>query len=78
LELVASRLPAYVEALGEHATWVAPAPEAPELADALVRALACCHAPERRSSAAALAARFTWQRNAALTLAGWRSILGLR
>ena len=78
LELVVSRLPAYVEALGEHPTWVAPAPEPPELADALARALACSRDHDRRSSAAALAARFTWQRNAALTLAGWRSILGLR
>lgn len=78
LELVVSRLPAYVEALGEHPTWVAPAPQAPELADALARALASARDPARRATAAALAARFTWPRNAALTLAGWRSILGLR
>lgn len=78
LALVSSRLPAYEEALGTCAQWVAPSPTAEELAGALAVALVRSREPSHAQSAQALVAGFRWERNAALTLAGWRSILGLR
>jgi len=78
LALVASRLPAYEEALGELPQWVAATPSADELGAAVARALELAHTPSHASAARGHAAEFTWSRNAALTLAGWRSILGLR
>lgn len=78
LELVASRLSAYEEALRALPQWVAATPSADELGSALARALELTHAPSRASAARAHAAEFGWSSNAALTLAGWRSILGLR
>lgn len=78
LALVAARLPAYEEALGTCAQWSAPNPNAEDLAGAISRALADSRDPSHAQSAAAVVAGFRWERNAALTLAGWRSILGLR
>ncbi|MBM3990486.1 MAG: glycosyltransferase [Planctomycetes bacterium] len=78
LELVASRLSAYRDALCALPQWVEPSPSAEELASALARAIELTHAPSRASAARARAAEFGWSSNAALTLAGWRSILGLR
>lgn len=72
---VASRLPAYEEALGELAQWVEPSPEPAPLADALAAAFASHFDPAQVAARAALASRFTWERNATLTLSALRSIL---
>ena len=78
LAIVASRLPAYEEALGQLPQWVAANPSGDELGTAIARALELAHTPAHAGAAGAQASEFTWMRNAALTLAGWRSILGLR
>ncbi|MCY3002436.1 MAG: glycosyltransferase [Planctomycetota bacterium] len=72
---VAARVPAYEEALGGLAHWVEPSPEPAQLADALAAAFASHSDPAQVAARAALASRFTWERNAALTLAALRSIL---
>lgn len=72
---VATRLPAYEEALGELAQWVEPAPQPAQLADALAAAFASHRDPAQVAARAALGSRFTWEHNAALTLAALRSIL---
>ena len=75
LALVASRVPAYEETLDALAEWVTTAPEPAELAEALARAFERRSSPADATARAALAARFTWERNAALTLSALRSIL---
>lgn len=76
--VVASRLPAFEEALGPCARWIdAPVDEldlgvlAEALAQALDDARDATHAAQRRE----LARRFSWARHAALTLDLWRQIL---
>jgi glycosyltransferase involved in cell wall biosynthesis len=78
LAIVASRLPAYEEALAELPHWVPARPSADELADALTTALARSSDEAFAQRARTHTADWSWERNAALTLAGWRSILGLR
>lgn len=78
LSLVASRLPAYEEALAELPHWVPARPSADELANALASALAQSNDEAFAQRARTHTANWSWERNAALTLAGWRSILGLR
>lgn len=74
--LVATHLPAYVEALGAHARWVDPGCGPEALAAALEAACADSRDLSLRRARAELAARFTWKRNAEGTLAAWRSMLG--
>jgi glycosyltransferase involved in cell wall biosynthesis len=76
--VVASRLPAFEEALGVHARWIDERVDAVDI-DALASALAAALDDARdihgREARRALASRFTWSRHAALTLDVWRTIL---
>jgi glycosyltransferase involved in cell wall biosynthesis len=76
--VVASRQPAFEEALGVHARWI-DAPEgsidAPALAGAIADALRDANDEPRARDRRALAARYTWSRHARLTLDAWRTIL---
>lgn len=79
--LVASRLPALVEAVGDAAAWVDGAPQgldARALADALALALEGARDPAARAARRAHAAPFTWDRHAALTIDAWTRILASR
>ena len=76
--VVASRLPAFEEALGDEAQWVANAElgDGPEpLVEALERALESAGDLFAESRRRALAARFTWAAHAAATVDVWRAIL---
>jgi glycosyltransferase involved in cell wall biosynthesis len=76
--VVASRQPAFEEALGVHARWI-DAPigevEASALADAIAGALRDAGDEQLSRARRALAAEFTWARHARLTLDAWRTIL---
>ena len=77
--VVASRLPALVEALGEHATWVDNAliDERPRtLADAIDTALGTGDDAQRKAQRLELADAWTWERNARATVAVWRGLVG--
>jgi glycosyltransferase involved in cell wall biosynthesis len=79
--VVATRSQAFVESLGEHARWIDASPrstEPSELADALELALADARDANGTRERLALAASFTWERHARLTLDLWRRILGRR
>jgi glycosyltransferase involved in cell wall biosynthesis len=71
--VVASRLPAFEEALGAAAVFVAPEEIAapPVLAAHIVRAIAT--EPAARAARRALASRFTWAASAGAHLAEWRA-----
>lgn len=78
VSVVATRAPAFVEALGEHAIWVEPPvddvqPEA--LALAIASALSCASDPAAAERRIRHAARYSWAAHAALTLRAWREIL---
>ena len=77
--VVASELPPFVEALGDEAEWVPPEAAGDELEralrTALDRALSSARDPAARDRRAALAARFSWERAAALTVEAWRRML---
>jgi glycosyltransferase involved in cell wall biosynthesis len=73
--VVATRLPAFREVLGDEAEWVALEDGEPELAAALARALDSASDPAARARRAALAAGHTWERTARLTAAAWGRIL---
>jgi len=78
LAVVASPLPAFVEALGEHSIWVGTpggAPDVEELALALERALDTAADPAAEAARRARASAFTWERSARLTLEAWERIL---
>jgi glycosyltransferase involved in cell wall biosynthesis len=78
LAVVASPLPAFVEALGEHAIWAGMptgVPDVEELALALERALASAADPAAQAVRRAHASAFTWERSARLTLEAWERIL---
>lgn len=77
-DVVSTRAPAVVEALGPHALWlegpardVAPA----ELAARVAAAIARRHDPLQRRARQALAAAYSWRRHADLTLEIWRDLL---
>lgn len=77
-DVVATPAPAFVEALGPQARWLsgpASACDPAELAASIDRALDERHDPLARRSRQALAAAYSWRRNADLTLAVWRSLL---
>jgi glycosyltransferase involved in cell wall biosynthesis len=76
--VVASRLPAYEEALGDRAELVENARvdhDSGYLAEAIDRAIAS--AADRRACAERerIAAEFTWERNARETVAAWEELL---
>ena len=78
LEVVAMRLPAFEEALGEHAHWVGREElEAGTrvVAGTLARAIDSACSAERRAARLELAAGFTWERQARETVAHWQTIL---
>ncbi|MCC6407228.1 MAG: glycosyltransferase family 1 protein, partial [Planctomycetes bacterium] len=74
--VVATELPPFVEALGEHARYVPRAVEARVLARALADELARTRDPGVRAARRAHAAAFTWDRNARATVDVWRRVLG--
>jgi glycosyltransferase involved in cell wall biosynthesis len=77
--VVASRLPAYEEALDGQAELVQNSEidhASDVLADALERAIRSAADPVACAARARLAANFTWERNARETVAAWRVILG--
>lgn len=77
-DVVATPAPAFVEALGPHARWLSRSAadcEPDELAESLGRALDARHDALARRSRQALAAAYSWRRNAALTLELWRALL---
>jgi glycosyltransferase involved in cell wall biosynthesis len=78
LPVVASRVPAFEEDLGEAAELVDPAAEEDPkaLAGAIERALDGAADPARRAARAAAAARCTWAANAAATVAVYRRLCG--
>jgi glycosyltransferase involved in cell wall biosynthesis len=76
--VVATRAPAFVEALGPQALWLdAPATEVEpaELAGRIAAALAQRDDLQQRHSRQALAAAYSWRRHADLTLQVWRNAL---
>ncbi|MCE9595056.1 MAG: glycosyltransferase [Planctomycetes bacterium] len=73
--VVAARLDTFREALGEHATYVAPRAEPDELARALEQELARSHDPAERRRRRDHAAPFTWDANARATVRVWRTLL---
>ncbi|HVS10963.1 MAG TPA: glycosyltransferase [Planctomycetota bacterium] len=78
LAVVASPLPAFVEALGEHAIWAGKPGDTPDVEDlalALERALASASDPAAQAARRAHASAFTWERSARLTLEAWGRIL---
>ena len=77
LGVVASRLPAFEEALAGEAVLVEPDAEADAaaLADALAAGLASGLDAAAAARREALAARFTWEAHARATLAVWRAVL---
>jgi glycosyltransferase involved in cell wall biosynthesis len=78
LAVVASPLPALIEALGEHAIWAGTpggAPDVEELALALERALDTAADPAAEAARRARASAFIWERSARLTLEAWERIL---
>lgn len=77
-DVVSTRAPAVVEALGPGALWLeSPARDVnpAELAGQLAVALARRHDPLARRSRQALAAAYSWRRHADLTLEVWRGLL---
>lgn len=73
--VVATRAPAFVEALGDAARFVDAAEVArdvPGLADAIEGALAA--SPEHVARGRAAAARYTWRANAEATVEAWRAL----
>jgi len=76
--VVATRAPAFVEALGPHARWIdAPAKEvdAGALAEQIAGALQERNDAALRNAREAHAAAYSWRRHASLTLDVWRRIL---
>ncbi len=77
--VVATRLPAFEEALGGEAHLLDPGPPDPgALADALADALATALDPARRAHREAVAARYPWAAAARLTVEAWERILARR
>lgn len=79
--VLASRLPAFEEALGPCAHWIEAPPrelKAVELADALDGVLVGARDAGARAARRAAAAPYTWDRHAALTAELWRRILAQR
>ncbi len=77
-DVVATRAPAFVEALGPQAHWLANpshSTDVDELARAIEKALDARHDLAARRSRQALAAAYSWRRHADLTLAVWRALL---
>lgn len=75
--VVASRIPAFEEALGDAAVLVGDdevVREPSALADAMERGLESLHDPIARARAEFVAREFTWQRCAQTTLAAWRRL----
>ena len=77
LAVLATRLPAFEEALGADAVWVAPGEEADagRLAAGMAAALASAPAPAARQARVARSAGFTWERSARETLDLWRRLV---
>lgn len=76
--VVATRAPAFVEALGPHGLWIdGPAAEADpaQIAERLAVALAARHDLAARRSRQAIAAAYSWRRHADLALHAWRRIV---
>lgn len=78
LSIVASRLPAFEEALAGEALWIdEPVGELDQqkLTETLEAALTSAHYPAAQARRLAIAAQFTWERHARATLSAWRAIL---
>lgn len=73
--VVATRLPPFVEALGEQATFVAPAIDELGLARAIASELERA-TPSSRAARRAHAATYTWERHARAVVGIWRNVLG--
>ena len=76
--VVASRLPAFEEALADEPVWVDPetTAEPAALAQAFAAALELAGAPERRAARIAIADEHTWHAHARATLALWHEVAG--
>lgn len=73
--VVATRLEPFVEALGEHATFVARDVDERELASALATELERA-TPSDRAARRAHAAAYTWERHARAVVDVWKQVLG--
>lgn len=76
--VLASPLPAFLEALGEEAVWAPPAAveDPAELARLLERAVELGLDPAAQARRRALAGAYTWEANARATLDAWRKLAG--
>ena len=74
LAVVASPLPAFHEVLGENALWFPPGASAQELGRLLEAALVDARDPGRCHARVELALPYTWDRNAARTVALWKTL----